>query len=363
MHSNWFVLLYNATKRANVRIYFSALALLPLALPAEDTLRIAVKNAPPFVILDDQNAPQGPIVDFWERIDRELGWHSEYVVFNDVNSILNAVESGEVDMSVNPITVTADRLQKVDFTQPFFITSTVVVRAKSSPFLSMLKGIFTWRFLSAIGGLALIILLFGFVVWVVEHRHNKEFRKGYKGIGDGFWWSAVTMTTVGYGDKAPKTVVGRVIAFLWMIVAVVGISGLTAGIASSLTTQNFESDIQTVHDLRQYTIATVKETSPSAYLEQFSIPAIETVDVKSGLDLLLSGQVEMFIYDRVMVEHVLRENPVYSDLEIAPTHLRTDYYSFPVSKKAQLLSKINPPLVHQLNGLDWIAIKNQYGLE
>ena len=28
-------------------------------------------------------------------------------------------------------------------------------------------------------------------------------------VADGLWWSAVTMTTVGYGDKVPRSRIGK----------------------------------------------------------------------------------------------------------------------------------------------------------
>lgn len=42
-----------------------------------------------------------------------------------------------------------------------------------------------------------------------------------KGLGQAVWWAAVTMTTVGYGDKAPKTLGGRVVAVAWMLASIV----------------------------------------------------------------------------------------------------------------------------------------------
>jgi voltage-gated potassium channel len=50
------------------------------------------------------------------------------------------------------------------------------------------------------------------------------------GIGGGVWWAIVTMTTVGYGDIAPTTVAGRVLAVLLML----GGIGLTASLAASI---------------------------------------------------------------------------------------------------------------------------------
>ena len=47
-------------------------------------------------------------------------------------------------------------------------------------------------------------------------------------LGDGLWWSAVTMATVGYGDLSPVTLGGRVVAVTTMIVGIGSFSVMTA---------------------------------------------------------------------------------------------------------------------------------------
>jgi len=49
---------------------------------------------------------------------------------------------------------------------------------------------------------------------------------------DALWWSAVTITTVGYGDKFPVTTEGRIIATVLMIAGVGLFGTFTAGVAS-----------------------------------------------------------------------------------------------------------------------------------
>ena len=49
---------------------------------------------------------------------------------------------------------------------------------------------------------------------------------------DALWWSVVTVTTVGYGDRFPVTTVGRGIAFVMMMGGIGFFSGLTANLAS-----------------------------------------------------------------------------------------------------------------------------------
>jgi voltage-gated potassium channel len=52
---------------------------------------------------------------------------------------------------------------------------------------------------------------------------------GFTSIPQGIYWAIVTMTTVGYGDIAPQTLPGRVLASLVMIIGY-GIIAVPAGL-------------------------------------------------------------------------------------------------------------------------------------
>jgi len=62
----------------------------------------------------------------------------------------------------------------------------------------------------------------------------------FKSLGDAMWWSFVTITTVGYGDKVPVTSTGRVIAVFLMLGAIASIA-LPSGILASALTRKFIS--------------------------------------------------------------------------------------------------------------------------
>ena len=51
-------------------------------------------------------------------------------------------------------------------------------------------------------------------------------------LQNGIWWAFVTITTVGYGDIAPNTVVGRIVACVLMITGI----GLLGSLTSTITT-------------------------------------------------------------------------------------------------------------------------------
>ena len=65
----------------------------------------------------------------------------------------------------------------------------------------------------------LVAVLVSVLVWLSEHQYNEDFPKSFgKGLWTSFWFSMVSMTTVGYGDKAPKFWLTRIICMVWMCV-------------------------------------------------------------------------------------------------------------------------------------------------
>ena len=106
----------------------------------------------------------------------------------------------------------------------------IVHRDLVGPLAKIRIGIFECRYLFLIA-IALSII-FGTLIWFIERWTNSEFSKNFHGILTGLWFGLVTMTTVGYGDIAPKSSIGKLLTVAWMMIGVV----LTAILTSTITT-------------------------------------------------------------------------------------------------------------------------------
>ena len=82
-------------------------------------------------------------------------------------------------------------------------------------------------------------------------------RENYPSIGEGLWWAAQTVTTVGYGDNVPVTFLGRLLAVLVMLLGISFLTVITAAITSAFVARSqleqrpSEGEIATAEQLRR----------------------------------------------------------------------------------------------------------------
>jgi voltage-gated potassium channel len=77
-----------------------------------------------------------------------------------------------------------------------------------------------------LGTVLTMILIVGALMYLIEGEAS-----GFTSIPQSIYWAVVTMTTVGYGDIAPQTVIGKVLASMVMILGY-GIIAVPTGIVT-----------------------------------------------------------------------------------------------------------------------------------
>ncbi|GGE47398.1 amino acid ABC transporter substrate-binding protein [Halopseudomonas oceani] len=354
--------------RLITRLILCLLLMAPLASASEtgtDTpapLRVGITEVPPFVIADGQGGWEGISVDLWRAIAEQQGWAFELqpMAFAD---LLHAVESGKVDVAVGALTMTAERELVFDFSHPFYQTglSIGVPRAPKAGLLQSLKALFSWSFLSVIGGLGLLLLGVGVALWLFERHRNPEQFGGTatQGIGASFWWAAVTMTTVGYGDKAPVTFAGRLVALIWMFAGLIMVASFTAAITSALTVSNLQLQIRGPQDLPGSTVATIDGTASARYLGEERIVSRSYPDLTSAMQSVSAGETDAVVYDRPLLQY--RNQQLGRErLELLPGVFDQQLYALAIPSGSPLRDQLNEAVLRVTESDEWRLIQRAY---
>ena len=356
------------------RLYYGILILTMLigsrlqAQSDKDTLIVGIYHNPPFVIKTEDGNYEGLSIELWENVAQSSNLTFRYQQVSDYIGILKRLEYDEIDLTVNPMEVNDLRVKKFDMTQPYFISSigVAVPYLNRSALKVFINNIFSFAFLEIVLLLTFVIFVFGFFLWLAERQHNKfQFRPGLLGLFDGLWWSAVTMTTVGYGDKAPKSNLGKAIAIVWMFTAVIIISSFTASIASTLTISRLQTDINTAEDIRLVEkISVVGATSGEFYLQQEDFAINQTfASPILALRALAKKQNDVLLHDRTILQYYISKLALDEKVKLLPITLKKNYQSFMFPKDHYAYDLINVALMREIQKSRWEELQRKYNVK
>jgi len=315
------------------------------------TEKILIKSSPPFSIFSEGKW-SGLSVELWEEIATENNIKVDYQLEN-LQGILEGIRDEKAVVAVGAISMTFERETEFDFTHPFYTTRMGLLRPnKDNSSFSMFEAFFSIGFLKASGALVLIIFIFGSVMWLFEKNKNSEQFGGsaLKGLGSGFWWSAVTMTTVGYGDKFPKTFLGKVTGMVWMFVAIIVISGFTAAITTSLTVNSLDGSKKGLWTIKNKFIGAVRGSTAEQYLLDMRYKVKAFKDLDTTLKAVESKKVVAMVHDLPVLRYT-SDSEKYQVIPIEGAPIQ--YYSFPLPKNSPYREAFNRSLLRIIASEKW----------
>jgi polar amino acid transport system substrate-binding protein len=325
-------------------------------------LVVGTKVSPPFSMKDADGTWSGISVDLWRDMANELGILYE---FREVplNGLIGGVANDSLDLAMAGLSITAERETICDFTHPYYHTGLgIAVRpGAETGWTDVVGNLVSWDLVRLLGSLMLTTLGFGALIWLLERRANPEqFGGGWKkGLGSGFWWSAVTLTTVGYGDKTPTTFAGRLTALVWMLSAVVIVSSFTATMTTTLTVSQLESTVTGPHDLPHSNVGTIANSTSETYLRQHDIRHRGYTTLSEAMSDLRSGKLDAVVFDAPMLSYWAHQNRG-GDLHILPVTFEKQNYGIALPPGSPLREPLNRLILARTRSENWESIERKY---
>jgi polar amino acid transport system substrate-binding protein len=309
-------------------------------------LRVVIKPLTPFVTFEAEKQT-GFSIDLWTALALQLGRPYEYVRVESVKQQLEAVEGGAADVAITGISITSDRETRIDFSQPYFDAGLqIMTRVDEGVGLgNVISQLFSPALLQVIVLMAVTVFITANLIWLIERRTNSEdFPRPYlRGLWESFWWAITTLSS-GSGEVNPKSVLGRLVAVIWMFAAIFLIAHFTAVMTSNLTLQNLQGTINSVADLPGKSVVTVEGSTSSRFLSERGIAHQRVETIEQAYPLLEGGQVQAIVYDAPVLRYYATQDE-HDKVKLVGAVFNVEKYGIALPNGSPLREEINRALL------------------
>jgi len=328
-----------------------------------DVLQVGVILAPPAYIKTVDNRWEGFSVELWQAVAQHIGVQFKFREFSSLKHMIDSLEKREIDV-IPALTAGESFESTMDFSQSYLKSGlSIAVPAEGVEYrwVRVIEGIFSKQSLKAIGLLILMSLIAGTIVWSLERRRNSEmFGDGtVYGIGHGIWWAVVTMTTVGYGDKAPKTMGGRIVALIWMVFSVVFIASFTANIATSLTIRELRGKVRGFNNLYDSRVGSISRSEGFEFLTKKGIAVMPFESIQEGLQAVAIRRIDAFVLNEQILKY-LAKSEFPGRVRVLPEIFDEEFVCMALQHNSSLRKPINKALLKFMKTEKWTELVNRY---
>lgn len=336
----------------------------PAATPLLDRpLRVGTATLAPYSWARDGAQPFGPAIWLMQQVATSLRLQVELRAY-DLDGLYAALRSGEIDVAATGLPIDVPAGEPYQFSQPWDSSGfSVALRLHPTHrILSTIRFLLSGELLSWFGVLLAAMLLFGAAVWALERKQNPAHFSGRAGLLEGVWWSVVTMATVGYGDRVPMTALGRIVAGVWMLVALVLVTIIAGVLSASLTAARVAGYISAGRNLHTVRVGIVEERADMDVARMLGIAPITFENAAEAMSALEDHQIDAFVYPSTALRALVRDSRDPS-LTVLPDEVARGFVAFGIAKDLpdSVHRAIDRQIVRTIASPDWLVQSKSLG--
>ncbi len=330
-------------------------------------LIVAIQLDQTYTSKDNKGKWTGPMVDFWKLVAKELKRPYTFQEMS-LNNIMSALDDGTIDVAAITAFINAQREEHFDFSTPLGEGHHAIVTTyqpkHEHPWLATMSLFFSWGTLIVLLIFLSLLLVLGVSIWLIEGKQNPEDfgRTRKRGIGAGIYWAGCTLASGLCFGIYLKTVPGRILGLIWMIICGLALSAVIASLTHSFTDQIQQMQVIEDDEFRYMHLGVKTGSVQVDMLREAGgyFTLFETDE--EAMTAVLNGEIDGYLCFETRANFYATHD--YSGkVSVYATKLKSHLYALAMPKHSPLRRSINVAVLRLEGDSIWESLLDRYGLE
>ena len=251
-------------------------------------------------------------------------------------------------MAVSNLTITQQRAEFVDFTQPWYDAGLrIMIPTEGGHGAgSVIQGLSDAGHLRAYAWVLGVIILATIGLTIFDRRFDKEFHERWR---DGLAHSFHSVMSVATSGRPPSRKnlfgwIGRIWSAIWLIVGIGVVAYITSSVTSVMTTLSITGVINGPDDLPGKIVGVSEGSTAEDFARSIGFTVRTADGVAAGAQALVDGGIDAFVGDAPVLEYYAHTNPALG-LEVVGPIFQPEKYGFALPLDSRLTNDITVELL------------------
>lgn len=330
---------------ARLKTLWAVVVFLALGVPslAQDLRVVTVTRTPFSQVENGQDV--GFTLELWAEIANELGLGYSIQRVDKFSDMLAAVENSAADVGAANISITAEREERMDFSQPIFASGLRVMVPAEDSGSALFQIIFSRDVVLAVFGAFGLLFAGGMLMWVFERGRQEYFQgSASEKAFPAFWWALNLVVNGGFEERMPRSPFGRIFATLLVVSSLFVVSIFVAKITAAMTVDAIQSSVQSVNDLYGKRVGTTSGSTAAAYMDGRDLRYRGYDDLTRLIEAFEAGELDAVVFDAPILSYYVNTDGAGIGQLVGPTFLR-EYYGFALAPNGDLREPVDRVLL------------------